>query len=793
MCGQYLRGNLANGAWILFLSMTCRAVGDAADPPPASQLPDSSLLSWPETEGALADRLMNGAHTFVERKIAESGQRRALLWNYDVSSAEAYEQSVAPLRQHLKLILGVVDAERVPHVSFERFSAYQDPAYVAETEQSTVYQVRWPVLKNVTSEGLLVVPKRNSPQFLIVLPDADQTPEEAVGLAAGSSLLPSRVRQAVDAGQTVLVPTLIDRRIYLDPPGNDPRLRESAQSHREWIYRQAFHMGRHIIGYEVQKVIAAVDGIKQQDPAATVGVEGVGEGALLAFYAAACEPRIDAVVLHGYFGPRERVWAEPIYRNLFGLLREFGDAEIASLIHPRHLTIAPIASPSMAKERTHAPSKDAPVARTESSETATPVPVANQKGDIVPFDAAAAAAEIARIIPFARQSVQLLDAPLAIVEGQYAAVPDGRRGFDPIQRHDRLFRELETHVQSLVERSDAVRDELYLYRADPRLRPGNWSTTRSHPTLDPRAFVEASHAYRLRFAQEAMGRFDEPLLPLNPRTRKISETNAWTAYDVVLDVYPELFAWGVLVLPKDIQPGERRPVVVCQHGRGGLPRNTIDRHESAYSDLAAKLAERGFITFAPHNLYRGEERYRWLNRKANSIGCTLFSFIIASHQQTLEWLKAQPWVDPQRIAFYGLSYGGETAMRVPSLLPDYCLSICSGDFNQWTRKVASTDFPNGFMRSIEWEMPYWNLGQTFDYAEMAYLIFPRPFMVERGHHDRVSVDQWVAHEYAKVRWLYAQYGLADRTEIEFFQGGHSINGQGTFAFLHRHLDWPVRP
>ncbi len=50
-------------------------------------------------------------------------------------------------------------------------------------------------------------------------------------------------------------------------------------------------------------------------------------------------------------------------------------------------------------------------------------------------------------------------------------------------------------------------------------------------------------------------------------------------------------------------------------------------------------------------------------------------------------------------------------------------------------------------------MPYWNLGNTFDYAEMSYLIFPRPFMVERGHHDGVGVDYWVAHEYfIKALW-----------------------------------------
>ena len=83
----------------------------------------------------------------------------------------------------------------------------------------------------------------------------------------------------------------------------------------------------------------------------------------------------------------------------------------------------------------------------------------------------------------------------------------------------------------------------------------------------------------------------------------------------------------------------------------------------------------------------------------------------------------------------------------------------------------------GFMRTIEWEMPYWNWGQAFDYAELAYLMVPRPFMVERGHLDLVGRDQWVAHEYAKVQFLYAQLGLADRTEIQYFQGGHSFNGQ----------------
>jgi len=91
---------------------------------------------------------------------------------------------------------------------------------------------------------------------------------------------------------------------------------------------------------------------------------------------------------------------------------------------------------------------------------------------------------------------------------------------------------------------------------------------------------------------------------------------------------------------------------------------------------------------------------------------------------------------------------------------------------------------------IEWEMSYFNMGNTFSYAEMAYLIFPRPFMVERGRHDLVQPDEWVAYEYEKVRSLYTQFGKGDKTNIEYFNGGHASRNKDVFDFLHQHLNWP---
>jgi dienelactone hydrolase len=749
-------------------------------PSPAASLPQTAPLDWPEED--LSGRMMDGAHRFVERQIAETQARSGRFWKYDSASAAAWTASVQDNRDRLREIIGAVDSRLDPRI--ERFGDDESPALVAETDRYGAYQVRWPVLDGLSAEGLLVQPRSGRPTaHLVVIPDAGQTPEQLLGLAPG--LAPERqfARRLASSGCELLIPALVQRTPIQT---SDAQLQKSEQTWREWLYRQAFHMGRHVIGYEVQKVLAAVDGFRARNGAAAkIGVVGYAEGGLLAFYAAALDPRIDAALVSGYVQQRGRLWDEPIDRNVWSLLERFGDAEIASLVLPRHLVIEHAEVPpfSSSKGSWKTPSASSVRAEFERIPAVAGFPrpslVTGAGGQPLGPLSTEALGDFARRLDFRLAN----DSP---------GVPpaDRRRGFDPAARHDRAVREIERHVQSLVRAAEHVRDRAFLFTVLPELTALRWSTEKTRPTLPAARFIEGAQAYRERFRRDGVGVFAAPYVPLNARSRKVAETARWTAWDVVLDVWPDVFAWGVLVVPKDVVAGERRPVVVVQHGRNGLPRDTIDRQVSAYSDFGAALAERGFVVFAPHNLYRGEDRYRWLDRKANTIRATLFSFILGQHERILDWLGSLPFVDADRIAFYGLSYGGETAVRIPPLLDKYALSICSGDFNQWTRKVAATDQPWSFMRTIEWEMPYWNWGHTFDYAELAYLIFPRPFMVERGHLDLVARDQWVAHEYAKVAFLYAQLGLADRTEIEFFQGGHSINGQGTFAFLHKHLRWP---
>ncbi|MEO1995861.1 MAG: prolyl oligopeptidase family serine peptidase, partial [Planctomycetaceae bacterium] len=621
-------------------------------------------------------------------------------------------------------------------------------------------------------------------------------------------------RRLAAAGCLVAVPTLISRS---DEFSGSRRVGYTNLTHREFLYRQAFEVGRHIIGFEVQKILAAVDlfenlnhsgsGLEQQGSASArsplpIGVVGVGEGGLLALYAAAVDRRIKATVVSGYFQQREGVWKEPIYRNVWGLLSEFGDAELAGLIAPRRLVIeacrgvVTTGPPAVRRGRRQAaaPGRIAPISvnsvrnefqrcevlfRKLKLQDQLVLAVSGKAGDGPPGTARALAAFAAGLgiqnsfdaTPQAWRHADHLGAEVIAGRTQTYAKMDH-------ERQHRQFQELQQHIQALLRRSPIVRE-------------ATWKTDLSSVAT----WIPDRDRLRKQVHDEVIGRLPIPRIPLRPRTRRILETDAYSGYEVVLDVDTDVVASGILLIPKAIKVNEKRPVVVCQHGLEGTPLDTISRKPDAfryYKAFSDQLCRRGFIVYAPQNPYRGGDRFRSIQRKANPLQRSLFSFIIAQHQRTLDWLVTLPQVDAERIAFYGLSYGGKTAMRVPPFVDRYCLSICSGDFTDWVRTITTVDYRYGYIFTGEYEIPEWNMAHVASYAELAMLMSPRPFMVEQGHRDGGTPTEWVAGEFGKVRRHYDLLKIGNRAEIELFDGPHTINGRGTFEFLHRHLDHPVR-
>src|SRR5262249_27699254 len=68
-------------------------------------LPQTRLLDWPEED--LSGRMMDGAHQFVERKIAEAVRNRIESWNFNPANRMAWREEANP--ELLRRAIGAVD------------------------------------------------------------------------------------------------------------------------------------------------------------------------------------------------------------------------------------------------------------------------------------------------------------------------------------------------------------------------------------------------------------------------------------------------------------------------------------------------------------------------------------------------------------------------------------------------------------------------------------------------------------------------------------------------------------
>ncbi len=603
----------------------------------AQTLPGTRLLP---AHGDTAQEMVVGMDQYLKQLTAET------------------RPSQTPSPERLRAMLGVVDP-RVPFQNLESVALGETPFY-------RVSSVRWPVLEGVNASGLHYIPKKPVVMRVVVMSDS-----------------PVQARQLASAGCEVLTLQLIDTQSTWS--GNPAIGKSTKQPHREWIYRMAFPVGRHIDGYEVQKVLAAVDWFAGRQPNAPIAVYADGEGARIATYAAVLDPRIAHLATQGFSLQNPPLWQQPLYRNVFGILREFDDASFVKLLNPRAL-----------------------------------------------------------VFPFATPPVD-----------DFVLQADMRRE----------VRELVVYTQRLVRESEGWREKLWR-------------------DVGPQGVAS-------RFRIDVIGEL--PGTPVAPdvRSRLHSETPRWTSWEIRMDVRPGVFAHGFLLLPKDLKPGEKRPLVVVQHGLNGraevMFEGTPGRERDIYRNFGAQLADLGFIVFSPQHPYVDE--FRHLVRLANPLGLTLYSLIRAQNTVLLDWLVTLPQVDADRIGYYGLSYGGKTALRIPPFDPRFKVAVCAGDFNEWIRKLTSVEAPYSYMYTHEYELPEWNMAAVANHAELAMLTAPRAFMVERGHRDNVGVDEWVSYEYAKVRRFYDESGIGDRTAIVFFNGPHRVDGPAAIQFLRKFLGY----
>jgi dienelactone hydrolase len=253
-----------------------------------------------------------------------------------------------------------------------------------------------------------------------------------------------------------------------------------------------------------------------------------------------------------------------------------------------------------------------------------------------------------------------------------------------------------------------------------------------------------------------------------------------------------------------------RAAVLVQHGLSGTPEEVVGvipgAEANAYRRIGIRLAERGFIVFAPHMVggfgrpefgqtyvaalagkAQGRARTQ-LNRIAIEYGRTLMGLEMLMLARAVDFLAARPDVDAGRIGMFGLSQGGQSALWFPALDTRIAATVVSGYFNQrFGKQLIPSERYTAYLGTEEEDKFLMGRLQFGGDAELASLVCPRPLFVEHGKKDGIGWWEYVQEEFGRVQTIYERLGIGERAAIGLHEAGHIADGEESLPFLERWL------
>ncbi|HHK41048.1 MAG TPA: hypothetical protein ENJ50_01415, partial [Planctomycetaceae bacterium] len=574
----------------------------------AEPLPGTRPLDAP-VDNVVAVQLKQVTDYFQGRIVAAQTIRDRA-WKPDFSSDRAYQKSVRQQRDQLRTVLGLIDANGQPGTPrLERLS---------NTTTCRIERVTIPITAGLSARGLLITPPSSGRQpAVIVCPDADTWPEQFAGLT-GEASAAGWLTMLIRGGVIVFIPQSIERL------QDHPYCKQTGSKDRRWIlYRLGYTVGRSMPGLDVQETLAAVEFLASRDDvdADRIVVTGVGQGGMTALMTGALEPRAAAVVVGDYFDNRDHCWDEPVDRRLRDQLLHFGDAELAALIAPRRLTI--VASTGFVKS---AHSVNSEIMRASRYFKGLRV-----DDCLVTLDGIAPSALTGESVRAAADSINA-KAPLPTEFNLEVRVPAETAQ----TQRDRHFEERLSYLRGLIGASEAKRYE-------------RWKII-DHPGAD----FPATKERMLQDYRALVGVVPSDGTPLNARSELALTNEKYRAYRVTLDVVQGVQVYGNLLVPRTIDG--RRPAIICQHGLSGTPEMVTGlgmTKDTVYHEFGRKLAERGYVVFAPLLLHHNPvKQINDQARQANAVGMMRVAMPVAKTERVIDFLETLPFVDAQRIGYY---------------------------------------------------------------------------------------------------------------------------------------------
>ena len=240
-------------------------------------------------------------------------------------------------------------------------------------------------------------------------------------------------------------------------------------------------------------------------------------------------------------------------------------------------------------------------------------------------------------------------------------------------------------------------------------------------------------------------------------------------YRVSIETMPGFKFYGIIMIPKKTSSSGKFPLVICQHGGGGTPELCSDIHgKNNYNHMTRRMLEYGVCVFAPQ-LYLWNAQTYIINHKRGEVdrelkryGSSIMGLEIYCIRKAIDYMTAKDYIDGDKIAMHGLSYGGIYTVYTMAAEPRIKVGYSCGSFND---RSLPTILP---------DVCFEDSGNTFMDAEIAGLCAPRSRYIEVGQQDPVFNWETAETEFNRVVKYYDAFNASENLKLNIWDGGHTV-------------------
>lgn len=178
--------------------------------------------------------------------------------------------------------------------------------------------------------------------------------------------------------------------------------------------------------------------------------------------------------------------------------------------------------------------------------------------------------------------------------------------------------------------------------------------------------------------------------------------------------------------PVDLKAGEKRPSVTVVYG-GPHGQRIYNRWRLGLSQI---LAHHGFVVFQIDNRGTGNRGKKFETPLYRNMGRPE----VKDQKIGADWLKAQSFIDPEKMGVYGWSYGGYMSLMMLGQTDDYAAGVVGAPVTEW--QLYDTAYTERYLGDPNEDSPNYTKGSYENSNVWPYLDgITEPFLLIHGMSD----------------------------------------------------------